>query len=211
MQEKNIIIALSKGRILQESLPLLEKINIKPADSLAKTRKLIINTNQANIKLMVVRSSDLPVYVRHGIASLGIVGKDVLLEQPSNGYYELADLKISPCKLMLASHQKFNLKQKSQLRIASKFTKASQLWLAQQGIQADIIKLNGAIELAVSSGLSDAIVDLVATGKTLKANNLKPFYTIAKITGRLIINDVAFRHRNSTLQSLLNSFSEAIN
>ena len=191
-----LTIALSKGRILDQTLPLLEKAGISIPKSEVESRKLILDTNLNNIKVIVIRASDVPVFVQHGAADFGIAGKDVLLEHGANGIFELLDLGISKCRLMVASKKGQDLN-KSTLKVATKYVKSAKEYFYKQGKQVEVIKLYGAMELAPIVGLSDCIVDLVDTGNTLKANNLVPLELIQEISSRLIVNSAAFntKHR----------------
>ena len=191
-----LTIALSKGRILDQTLPLLEKAGISIPKSELESRKLILDTNLNNIKVIVIRASDVPVFVQHGAADFGIAGKDVLLEHGANGIFELLDLGISKCRLMVASKKGQDLN-KSTLKVATKYVKSAKEYFYKQGKQVEVIKLYGAMELAPIVGLSDCIVDLVDTGNTLKANNLVPLELIQEISSRLIVNSAAFntKHR----------------
>ncbi|MBT5984696.1 MAG: ATP phosphoribosyltransferase [Thiotrichales bacterium] len=191
-----LTIALSKGRILDQTLPLLKKAGISIPKSELESRKLILDTNLNNIKVIVIRASDVPVFVQHGAADFGIAGKDVLLEHGANGIFELLDLGISKCRLMVASKKGQDLN-KSTLKVATKYVKSAKEYFYKQGKQVEVIKLYGAMELAPIVGLSDCIVDLVDTGNTLKANNLVPLELIQEISSRLIVNSAAFntKHR----------------
>jgi len=191
-----LTIALSKGRILDQTLPLLKKAGISIPKSELESRKLILDTNLNDIKVIVIRASDVPVFVQHGAADFGIAGKDVLLEHGANGIFELLDLGISKCRLMVASKKNYDLN-KSTLKVATKYVKSAKEYFYKQGKQVEVIKLYGAMELAPIVGLSDCIVDLVDTGNTLKANNLVPLELIQEISSRLIVNSAAFntKHR----------------
>ena len=191
-----LTIALSKGRILDQTLPLLEKAGISIPKSELESRKLILDTNLSDVKVIVIRASDVPVFVQHGAADFGIAGKDVLLEHGANGIFELLDLGISKCRLMVASKKGQDLN-KSTLKVATKYVKSAKEYFYKQGKQVEVIKLYGAMELAPIVGLSDCIVDLVDTGNTLKANNLVPLELIQEISSRLIVNSAAFntKHR----------------
>ena len=191
-----LTIALSKGRILDQTLPLLKKAGISIPKSELESRKLFLDTNLNDIKVIVIRASDVPVFVQHGAADFGIAGKDVLLEHGANGIFELLDLGISKCRLMVASKKGQDLN-KSTLKVATKYVKSAKEYFYKQGKQVEVIKLYGAIELAPIVGLSDCIVDLVDTGNTLKANNLVSLELIQEISSRLIVNSAAFntKHR----------------
>ena len=193
-----LTIALSKGRILDQTLPLLEKAGLTVSNNELKSRKLILDTNLSDIKVIVIRASDVPVFVQHGAADLGIAGKDVLLEHGADGIFELLDLKISKCQLMVAAKENQNLN-KSTLKVATKYAKSAKKYFFSKGQQIEVIKLSGAMELAPIVGLSDCIVDLVDTGNTLKANNLIPLDLIYNISSRLIVNSAAFNTNHSQI------------
>ena len=193
-----LTIALSKGRILDQTLPLLEKAGLTVSNNELKSRKLILDTNLSDIKVIVIRASDVPVFVQHGAADLGVAGKDVLLEHGSDGIFELLDLKISKCQLMVAAKENQNLN-KSTLKVATKYAKSAKKYFFAKGQQVEVIKLSGAMELAPIVGLSDCIVDLVDTGNTLKANNLIPLDLIYNISSRLIVNSAAFNTNHSQI------------
>jgi len=193
-----LTIALSKGRILDQTLPLLEKAGLTVSNNELKSRKLILDTNLSDIKVIVIRASDVPVFVQHGAADLGIAGKDVLLEHGADGIFELLDLKISKCQLMVAAKENQNLN-KSTLKVATKYAKSAKKYFFAKGQQVEVIKLSGAMELAPIVGLSDCIVDLVDTGNTLKANNLIPLDFIYDISSRLIVNSAAFNTKHSQI------------
>jgi len=195
-----LTIALSKGRILDQTLPLLEKAGINIPKSELESRKLILNTNSDDIKVIILRASDVPVFVQHGAADLGIAGKDVLLEHGAEGVFELLDLGISKCKLMVASKKDKNF-DKSTLKVATKYVKSAKEYFYKQGKQIEVIKLSGAMELAPIVGLSDCIVDLVDTGNTLKANNLVPLELIHEISSRLIVNSAAFNTKHGEINN----------
>ena len=193
-----LTIALSKGRILDQTLPLLEKAGLYISTKELKSRKLILDTNLEDVKVIVIRASDVPVFVQHGAADLGIAGKDVLLEHGADGVFELLDLGISKCRLMVASQENQNLN-KSTLKVATKYVKSAKEFFFSKGQQVEVIKLSGAMELAPIVGLSDCIVDLVDTGNTLKANNLVPLDLIHDISSRLIVNSAAFNTKHSQI------------
>ena len=194
-----LTIALSKGRILDQTLPLLNKAGISIAKSELESRKLILDTNLSDLKVIVIRASDVPVFVQHGAADFGIAGKDVLLEHGANGIFELLDLGISRCRLMVASKKDQDLN-KSTLKVATKYVKSAKEYFYRQGKQVEVIKLYGAMELAPIVGLSDCIVDLVDTGNTLKANNLVPIELIQEISSRLIVNSAAFNTKHKDIK-----------
>jgi ATP phosphoribosyltransferase len=193
-----LTIALSKGRILDQTLPLLEKAGISIPKRELESRKLILDTNLNDLKVIVIRASDVPVFVQHGAADFGIAGKDVLLEHGANGIFELLDLGISKCRLMVASKKDQDLN-KSTLKVATKYVKSAKEYFYRQGKQVEVIKLYGAMELAPIVGLSDCIVDLVDTGNTLKANNLVPLELIQEISSRLIVNSAAFNTKHKDI------------
>ena len=202
-----LTIALSKGRILDQTLPLLEKAGISIAKSELESRKLILDTNLSDVKVIVIRASDVPVFVQHGAADFGIAGKDVLLEHGANGIFELLDLGISKCRLMVASKKNQNLN-KSTLKVATKYVKSAKEYFYRQGKQVEVIKLYGAMELAPIVGLSDCIVDLVDTGNTLKANNLVPIELILEISSRLIVNSAAFNTKHKDIKQWIQKIEQ---
>ena len=202
-----LTIALSKGRILDQTLPLLEKAGISIAKSELESRKLILDTNLSDVKVIVIRASDVPVFVQHGAADIGIAGKDVLLEHGANGIFELLDLGISKCRLMVASKKGQDLN-KSTLKVATKYVKSAKEYFYKQGKQVEVIKLYGAMELAPIVGLSDCIVDLVDTGNTLKANNLVPLELIQEISSRLIVNSAAFNTKHKEINQWIQKIEQ---
>ena len=202
-----LTIALSKGRILDQTLPLLEKAGISVAKSELESRKLILDTNLSDVKVIVIRASDVPVFVQHGAADIGIAGKDVLLEHGANGIFELLDLGISKCRLMVASKKGQDL-DKSTLKVATKYVKSAKEYFYRQGKQVEVIKLYGAMELAPIVGLSDCIVDLVDTGNTLKANNLVPLELIQEISSRLIVNSAAFNTKHKDINQWIQKIEQ---
>ena len=202
-----LTIALSKGRILDQTLPLLEKAGISVPKSELESRKLILDTNLSDVKVIVIRASDVPVFVQHGAADIGIAGKDVLLEHGANGIFELLDLGISICRLMVASKKGQDL-DKSTLKVATKYVKSAKEYFYRQGKQVEVIKLYGAMELAPIVGLSDCIVDLVDTGNTLKANNLVPLELIQEISSRLIVNSAAFNTKHKDINQWIQKIEQ---
>jgi len=202
-----LTIALSKGRILDQTLPLLEKAGISIAKSELESRKLILDTTLSDVKVIVIRASDVPVFVQHGAADMGIAGKDVLLEHGANGIFELLDLGISKCRLMVASKKGQDLN-KSTLKVATKYVKSAKEYFYRQGKQVEVIKLYGAMELAPIVGLSDCIVDLVDTGNTLKANNLVPLELIQEISSRLIVNSAAFNTKHKDINQWIQKIEQ---
>ena len=204
-----LTIALSKGRILEQSLPLLKKAGLFVAPNELQSRKLILNTNIENIKVIILRASDVPVFVQHGAADIGIAGKDVLLEHGSSGVFELLDLGISKCRLMVASNEKQDLNLNS-LKVATKYVNSTKDFFHAKGKQVEIIKLSGAMELAPIVGLSDCIVDLVDTGDTLKANNLVARELVRNISSRLIINSASFNTKHKEINVWLKKIEKSL-
>ena len=207
-------IALSKGRILEEGLPLLERAGIRPSENPLKSRKLILDTNLPGVKLTIIRAADVPTYVQFGAADLGIAGKDVLMEYEGDGLYELLDLKIARCRMMVAEPKSLASRDDpdswTRLRIATKYVKTTQRHFAAKGIQTDIIKLYGSMELAPLVGLSDRIVDLVNTGNTLKANGLAEVEHIADISAWLVANRASMKMKQQALKSLVDKLEQAV-
>ncbi|ADC70895.1 MULTISPECIES: ATP phosphoribosyltransferase [unclassified Thioalkalivibrio] len=210
MDPNALTIALSKGRILKDTLPLLASAGIELLEDPDKTRKLILDTNREDVKIVVVRATDVPTYVQHGAAAIGVAGKDVLMEHGAAGLYEPLDLRIAACRLMLAGRPGQQPDPQQRLRIATKFVNITQNYFAQQGRQVEIIKLYGSMELAPLVDLADYIVDLVDTGNTLKANGLEPLELITPISSRLIVNQAAMKMRHRTIQNLIEGLREAV-
>jgi len=204
-----ITIALSKGRIFKQSLPLLAHAGIEPADDPETSRKLILDTNHEQVKLVIIRATDVPTYVQYGAADIGVAGKDVLLEHGSEGLYEPLDLKIARCRMMTAGFKEVK-KKPGRLRVATKYVKSAQRYFANQGMQVEIIKLYGSMELAPIVGLADLIVDLVESGNTLKANGLVPLEHIADISSRLVVNRASWKMKHDTVLQLMNAIREAV-
>lgn len=204
-----ITIAISKGRILEESLPLLERAEIRPLDDPGTSRKLIVQTNHPGLKLIVIRAADVPTYVLNGGADLGIAGKDVLMECESDDLYEPLDLKIACCRMMLAG-PKHAAETGGRLRVATKYVITTRNYFAEKGQQVEIIKLYGSMELAPVLGLSDRIVDLVNTGNTLKANGLVPLENIAEISSRLIVNKAAMKMKQKMIKPFIKRLAEVV-
>jgi ATP phosphoribosyltransferase len=204
-----ITIALTKGRILKETLPLLAKAGIKPAEEINKSRKLVFDTNIKGVRLLILRSSDVPTYVRFGAADVGVVGKDILLEHGSEGLYEPLDLNIARCRLMTAGVIGVS-SQKGRIRVATKYVNIARQFYAECGRQVDIIKLYGAMELAPIMALSDEIVDVVDTGGTLKANGLEPKDKIFDISSRLVVNKAAMKMKYLGIQKIVDSLERAV-
>ena len=188
-----LTIALSKGRILKEILPLLSKVGIRAAEDPSESRKLILPTNHDDIQLLIVRATDVPTFVQFGSADLGIVGKDTLIEHGGDGLAELLDLKIAACRLSVAAPKDFEYDATRRLKVATKYTRSAEMYYAELGQQIDLVKLYGSMEIAPLTGLADVIVDLVDTGGTLKANNLLEGEKIYDISSRLIANAASLR------------------
>lgn len=210
----DITIALSKGRIFDDTAPLLKVAGIESLDDPEKSRKLILATNRAKVRLVIVRASDVPTYVQYGAADIGIAGKDVLLEHGGAELYQPLDLNIARCRMMVAVPEGFDYEsavfQGARLRVATKYLQTAREHFADKGMHVDLIKLYGSMELAPLVGLADAIVDLVSTGNTLKANNLKAVEEIMPISSRLIINQAALKLKREAIQPILRAFSEAV-
>ena len=209
MTATELVIALTKGRILRETLPIFESAGIRPLEDIEKSRKLLFDTNVEGVKLLLMRGSDVPTYVRFGSADIGVAGKDLILENGSDGFYEPLDLKIATCKMMTAEPVDAPLAV-DRLRVATKFTNIAKRFYAERGQQIELIKLNGALELAPSLGLADAIVDIVDTGKTLKANGLVAKDTIADISSRVIVNKASMKIKNAMILDVLAKLRDAV-
>lgn len=205
----SLTIALSKGRIFEETLPLLAHADIYPIDDPDKSRKLILDTNHESIKLVIIRATDVPTYVQYGAADIGVAGKDVLMEHGGEGLYEPLDLQIAKCRLMTAGPV-VETPVTGRLRVATKFVNTAKRFYAEKGIQIEIIKLYGSMELAPLVGLSDRIVDVVDTGNTLKANGLTPLEHIAHISSRLIVNKASMKMKHQRVKLLIERIAEAI-
>ena len=209
-----INIALSKGRIFTETLPLLASAGIQPAEDPETSRRLIIGTNREDVSIIIVRASDVPTYVRYGAAELGIAGKDVLHEQGGEGLYQPLDLQIAKCSMMVAVPAGFDyaaaVRQGARLKVATKYLRTAREHFAAKGVHVDLIKLYGSMELAPLVGLADVIVDLVSTGNTLRANNLVAVEEIMPISARLIVNQAALKLKDEALQPLLEAFARAV-
>jgi ATP phosphoribosyltransferase len=203
-----LTMALTKGRILRETLPLLARAGIEPLEDIHSSRKLIFATTRADIQLVVIRGTDVPTYVRHGAADLGVVGKDILLEHGAEGLYEPLDLGIARCRLMTAGPVGWSASG-ARVRVATKFVNIARRHFAAQGVHADVIKLYGAMELAPMMDLADLIVDIVDTGNTLRANGMEPLDEIARISSRLIVNKAAMRARYAVVHDLVERLATA--
>jgi ATP phosphoribosyltransferase len=204
-----LTLALSKGRIYKETLPLLEAAGIEPIDDPETSRKLILETTQPDVRLIIVRASDVPTYVEYGGADMGIAGKDVLLEHPNAELYEPVDLEIAQCKLMTAGRENDEART-GRLKVATKFVESTRRFYAEQGTQVDIIKLYGSMELAPLVGLADRIVDVVDTGNTLRANGLVPMEHIADISSRLVVNKASMKMKHARIQQFIDDIRTAI-
>lgn len=204
-----ITIAVSKGRIYEDALPLLAEAGITPIDDPNTCRKLILRTTRDDVQLVIIRATDVPTFVEYGAADLGIAGKDILLEHGAESLYEPLDLNIACCRLMTAAH-KDAPEISGRVRVATKYVKITQRYFASLGIQAEIIKLYGSMELAPLVGLADCIVDLVDTGNTLKANDLEPRDLIMNISSRLVVNKAAMKMKHQAIQSLLDQFEKTL-
>jgi ATP phosphoribosyltransferase len=211
---KNVVIALTKGRILKEVLPLFASAGIVPAEDITKSRKLIFDTNLPNLRLMVIRGADVPTYVEFGSADIGIVGKDVLVEYGAERFYEPLDLRLAKCRLMTAepysSIGKGGKSQRSRVRVATKFTRITSEYFASKGEQVDLVKLNGALELAPSLGLADVIVDIVDSGMTLRANGLEAKQVVLEVSSRVIVNKGSLKIKNQPIREILTQLSKAV-
>jgi ATP phosphoribosyltransferase len=209
-----ITVALSKGRIFEETLPLLAAAGIVPDEDPELSRKLIIGTNRADVRVVIVRASDVPTYVQYGAADLGIAGKDVLLEHGGTGLYQPLDLRIAKCRLCVAAPVGFDyaaaVRRGARLRIATKYIQTAREHFAAKGVHVDLIKLYGSMELAPLAGLADAIVDLVSSGGTLKANNLVEVEEIMAISSRLVVNQASLKMKRGLLQPVIDSFAGAV-
>ena len=208
-----ITIALSKGRIYDETVPLLKAAGIVARDDPEKSRKLILRTNRNDVRLVIVRATDVPTYVQYGAADLGVAGKDVLDEHGGQGLYQPLDLKIARCRMVVAAQTGFDyrraVRQGARLKIATKYVQTAREHFAAKGVHVDLIKLYGSMELAPLTGLADAIVDLVSSGKTLKANHLKVVEEIASLSARLIVNQAALKLKRAAIQPVLDAFARA--
>jgi ATP phosphoribosyltransferase len=214
-----LTLALSKGRIFEETLPLLAAAGITVGEDPEKSRKLILPTNQPDVRVVLVRASDVPTYVQHGGADLGVAGKDVLLEHAAQaggagGLYQPLDLRIARCRMSVATRDDFDyaaaVRQGSRIRVATKYTAVARQHFADKGVHVDLIKLYGSMELAPLTGLADAIVDLVSTGSTLKANKLVEVEQIMPISSRLVVNQAALKLKRARIRALIEAFASAI-
>ena len=204
-----LTIALTKGRILTDTLPLLAQAGIVPLDDVYTSRKLVFATTLADVSMIIIRGIDVPTYVRYGAAQVGVVGKDILLEQGADGLYEPLDLRIAQCRLMTAVLRNRIVPQ-GKLRVATKFVNIARDYYADKGLQVELIKLYGAMELAPLMNLADEIVDIVDTGNTLRANGMEPLETIAHISSRLIVNKAAMRSHHDQITGLIKRLESVV-
>ena len=209
-----VTLALSKGRIFDEAMPLLAQMGIVPSERSESSRKLIVQTNRPDLRLLLVRASDVPTYVRYGGADLGIVGSDMLLESGSEGLYQPVDLQLGRCRMSLAGPEGFDLagrlRSGGRLRVATKYTAVARKFFAEKGVYADLIKLYGSMELAPMTGLADVIVDLVSTGATLKANGLKELEVICEVSSRLVVNQASLKLHQDKISPLVEDFAQSV-
>jgi ATP phosphoribosyltransferase len=209
-----LTFALSKGRIFDETLPLLRAVGIVPSEDPETSRKLIVGTNRPDVSVVIVRASDVPTYVAHGAADLGVAGKDVLMEQGGEGLYQPLDLEIARCRMVVATRRGFDwagtVQRGARIRVATKYVRIAREHFAAKGVHVDLIKLYGSMELAPLSGLADAIVDLVSSGRTLAANDLVVVEEIAPVSARLIVNPAALKLKRQLVQPLLESLARAV-
>ncbi|MBC3806722.1 MULTISPECIES: ATP phosphoribosyltransferase [Undibacterium] len=213
MSSQQLTLALSKGRIFEETLPLLEAAGIHVTEDPEKSRKLILSTNDPDVRVIIVRASDVPTYVQYGAADFGVAGKDVLFEHGGAGLYQPIDLGIAKCRMSVAVSVGFDyataVRHGARLRVATKYTETARQHFASKGVHIDLIKLYGSMELAPLVGLSDVIVDLVSTGNTLRANNLVEVEEIMDISSRLVVNQAALKLKRERLQPILQAFERA--
>jgi ATP phosphoribosyltransferase len=214
MSAEMITLALSKGRIFEETVPLLKAAGIEVLDDPEKSRKLILETNQPHVRVLVVRATDVPTYVQYGGADIGITGKDTLLEHGSQGLYQPLDLQIAKCRISVAVRSDFDylsaVRQGSRLKVATKYVAIAREFFASKGVHVDLIKLYGSMELAPLVGLADAIVDLVSTGNTLKANHLVEVERIMDISSRLVVNQAALKLKQEPIRRIIDAFAGAV-
>ena len=207
--EQKLTLALPKGRIFKEALPLLAVAGVRPTDDPDSSRRLILGTNRSDVKLVILRATDIPTYVQYGAADLGIAGKDVLMEHGGAGLYEPLDLKIARCRLIVAGRPEA-IPRTGRLRVATKYVNAARRYFAEQSRQVEVIKLYGSMELAPLVGLSDCIVDVMDTGDTLRANGLEPVEHIAHISSRLIVNKAALKMKHGHIKKLIDRMAAAV-
>jgi len=209
-----ITLALSKGRIFDETLPLLKVAGIEVLEDPETSRKLILPTNQTGVRVVLVRATDVPTYVEYGGADLGVTGKDTLIEHGGQGLYQPLDLQIAKCRMSVAVRADFDyasaVKSGSRLKVATKYTSIAREFFAQKGVHVDLIKLYGSMELAPLTGLADAIVDLVSTGSTLKANHLIEVERIMEISSRLVVNQASLKLKQEPIRAIIDAFASAV-
>ena len=214
MSSNMITLALSKGRIFEETLPLLAAAGIEVLEDPEKSRKLILPTNQPNVRVVLVRATDVPTYVQYGGADIGVTGKDTLIEHGGQGLYQPLDLRIAKCRVSVAVRNDFDyakaVKQGSRLKVATKYTSIARDFFSAKGVHVDMVKLYGSMELAPLIGLADAIVDLVSTGNTLKANHLVEVERIMDISSYLVVNQAALKLKQAPLRRIIDAFASAI-
>ncbi|MFN2645003.1 MAG: ATP phosphoribosyltransferase [Burkholderiales bacterium] len=210
----SVSLALSKGRILEETRPLLERVGIHPREDPERSRRLVIDTSRRDLRLIMVRASDTPTYVQHGGADLGVAGRDVLVEHGGEGLYQPLDLGIARCRMVVAVRKGFDYEaavaQGARLRVATKYVNTAREHFAAKGLHVDLIRLYGSMELAPLTGLADAIVDLVASGRTLRENGLVAVEEILPVSARLIVNQAALKTKRAALQPLIDAFAKAV-
>ena len=213
MAMAEISIALSKGRIFDETMPLLSRVGLKPKENPERSRKLIIATGQSGVRLIIVRASDVPTYVQHGGADLGIAGRDVLVEHGGEGLYQPVDLGIARCRMVVAVRKGFDyagaVRQGARIKVATKYVNTTREHFGAKGVHVDLIRLYGSMELAPLTGLADAIVDLVSTGQTLLENDLVAVEEIMPVSARLVVNQAALKTKRRALQPLVEAFAKA--
>ena len=209
-----ITLALSKGRIFDETLPLLKAAGIEVLEDPETSRKLILPTNQAGVRVVLVRATDVPTYVEYGGADLGVTGKDTLIEHGGQGLYQPLDLQIAKCRMSVAVRADYDyataVRSGSRLKVATKYTSIAREFFAQKGVHVDLIKLSGSMELAPLTGLADAIVDLVSTGSTLKANHLIEVERIMEISSRLVVNQASLKLKQASIRAIIEAFAGAV-
>ena len=208
--QAGLTIALSKGRIFRDALPLLAEAGVVPLDDPEKSRKLILRTSRPDVSLVVIRAADVPTYVEYGAADLGVAGKDVLMEHEGDGLYEPLDLEIARCRMMVAGRAGEEGAHPRRLRVATKYVRTARAFYAERGVQAEVIKLYGSMELAPLVGLADRIVDLVDTGNTLRANGLVPMDLIARISSRLVVNKASMKMKHAAVKALTADLAAAV-
>lgn len=210
MRNDGITLAIAKGRVLQEALPLLARAGITPLEDPEQSRRLILDTGRPGVRLVLVRSADVPTYVEHGTAAAGITGKDVLLEHDGDGLYEPLDLGIARCRLVVAGPTETVAPAPGRMRIATKYVRTARDYFAERGEQVEIIRLYGSMEIAPGLGLADRIVDLVDSGRTLAANQLREIDTIMHISSRLVVNKAALKLKGDLLRPLIQGLADAV-